>query len=157
MRHFATGRYRITDASSCVRERFWKNVMQFSKRFPLFSDERFSFLNFVLNVAFNLIFGLIFVLLLIPQGIISRCVEGLRNGTLRALLSPRVHALPLIRAINRTMVSHKNSGPQIKVKRFDSKYEIMICCIRKFIRIYSIFVTNHSILVLFLMLVHTNL
>jgi len=55
------------------------------------------------------------------DGHVSKRIEGLRNGTLRALLSPRVHTLPFIRAINRTMINHKNSGPQIKVKRFDSR------------------------------------
>lgn len=40
---------------------------------------------------------------------------------LRELFAPRVYLLPLVRSIGRTMVQGKNYGPQVTVRRLDTK------------------------------------
>jgi E3 ubiquitin-protein ligase HERC1 len=49
-------------------------------------------------------------------------MEGIVDGRLRMLLSPRVYTLPMVRAIGKTMVQGKNYGPQITVKRLSTRY-----------------------------------
>ncbi|XP_052100156.1 probable E3 ubiquitin-protein ligase HERC1 isoform X2 [Mytilus californianus] len=48
-------------------------------------------------------------------------MEGIIDGRLRMLLSPRVYTLPMVRAIGKTMVQGKNYGPQITVRRLSTR------------------------------------
>lgn len=45
----------------------------------------------------------------------------LKCGNLRALLSPRIYSLPLVRSISRTMVQGRNYGPQVLVRRLATR------------------------------------
>lgn len=45
----------------------------------------------------------------------------LGSPQLRALLSPRVYTLPLVRCIGRTMVQGRNYGPQVTARRLATR------------------------------------
>ena len=47
--------------------------------------------------------------------------DALVRSSVRNLLATRVHTLPLVRAIGKTMVQGKNYGPQITVKRLSTR------------------------------------
>lgn len=51
----------------------------------------------------------------------DRTASCVVTGPLRALLSPRVYTLPMVRAIGKTMVQGKNFGPQVTVRRLSAR------------------------------------
>lgn len=61
------------------------------------------------------------MLALVFQSEPCRFAELLTNGHLRAVLSPRVYTLPLVRSISRTMVQGRNYGPQLLVRRLATR------------------------------------
>lgn len=79
-------------------------------------------LQFLFNFSENLYFSLAFVPLSTQQyemGFLP--LEGLTSPALRQLLVSYVYVLPLTRCIGKTMIQGKNFGPQITIKRYNTK------------------------------------
>ncbi|XP_018024010.1 probable E3 ubiquitin-protein ligase HERC1 isoform X2 [Hyalella azteca] len=53
--------------------------------------------------------------------LVSGLGRDVSNGSMRALLTPRVYTLPLVRCLSRTMQTGRIYGPQVTVKRFSSR------------------------------------